>query len=219
MVALLISGCSSCPPKGLPASNCLERSGEQALAQGRPAEARAIFFQAMRGSDQPFVAWIGVARSSIAMQDLRTAEIALAQAMQTNPGSAASIDLIGRTMLMLAQAMGEGGRTQALTADALFTRAERLDPELPKLDYHRGLAHLAANDAGGAVALLERAATADPNDENALRALLIAYGRAGRSEQAHAWVEMLRRTNRLPPSMEGLTGTPAESMPSREGNP
>jgi predicted Zn-dependent protease len=173
----------------------------------------------MRGCDQPFVAWIGVARSSIEMRDLRTAEIAIAQAMQTNPGSAEAVDLVARTVLMLAQALGEQGRAQAMTADAMFARAERLDPGLPKLAYHRGLAHLAANDPGGAVALLERASTSDPGDANALRALLIAYERSGRQEQAHAWVEALRRSNRLPASMEHLAEPRAETAPAGTANP
>ena len=77
---------------------------------------------------------------------------------------------MGRTLLMLAQARGESGRSQAIMADMMFQRAERLDPDLPKLAYHRGLAHLAANEPAPAVILLERAVQADPVDENTVRA-------------------------------------------------
>jgi predicted Zn-dependent protease len=182
-------------------------------------EARAIFFQAMRGQDRPFLSWIGVARASIAMGDLRTADVAIGQAMQTNPGNAASIDLVARTLLMVAQAMGEGGRSQALMADALFRSAERADPDLPKLAYHRGLAHLAANEATVAVPLLERAATIDPGDENALRALLIAYERSGQIDRGREVVETLRRENRLPPSMAFWGARSPESSASRPAKP
>src|SRR5688572_14550800 len=94
VAALALSACASSPPAGVPASSGLERMGEQALREGRAAEARALFFQAMRGQDRPFLAWIGVARASIAVGDLQTAEIAIGQAMQTDPGSAASVDLV-----------------------------------------------------------------------------------------------------------------------------
>jgi predicted Zn-dependent protease len=133
----------------------------------------------MRGQERPFLAWIGVARASVAMGDLATADLAVAQAIQVDPGSAASTDLVGRTVLMIARDRGEAGRSQALMADAILSRAERLDPELPNVAYHRGLAHLAADDPRGAVILLERATATDPANQDVRAALVLAYKRVG----------------------------------------
>jgi predicted Zn-dependent protease len=169
----------------------------------------------MRGQERPFLSWIGVARASITLGDLQTAELAIGQAMQNQSGSAESVDLVARTMLMIAQARGDGGRGQAMMADALFRQAERIEPDLPKLAYHRGLAHLAANDPGVAAALLERAAAADPQDANALQALLIAWERSGQAARGRDLIETLRRENRLPPSMAlSIESAAAVSRPS-----
>lgn len=156
----------------------------------------------MRGQSRPFVSWIGVARASIAMGDFRTAEIGVTQAMQTDPGTAASADLLGRTLLMIAEGRGEAGRSQALTADLMFQRVARLDPKWPNLAYHRGLAHLAANQPAEAVVLLESAVAADFSNDEAVRALLLAYGRANQGERAKALVERLRREGRMAPAVE-----------------
>lgn len=185
-LALVLVGVSCATPSSgrVPAPTALERSGEQALAEGRAAEARGLFFQAMRGQQCPFVAWIGVARSSLALGDMKTTDVAISQAMQTNPGTAGALDLVGRTLLMQAQQLGEGGRSQALMADALFDRAERMDPSTRKIAYHRGLAHLAANDAAGASVLLERAMAADGAEGDTVQALLLAYERSGQTARA-----------------------------------
>jgi predicted Zn-dependent protease len=176
--------------------------GDQALSAGRPDEARTIFLQAMRGQPRPFVAWVGVARSSIAMGDSQTAQLAIGQAMQSDPGTAQSADLLGRTLLMLAQGLGEEGRGQAIMADMMFQRVDHLDPAYPKLAYHRGLARLAANEPAPAAVFLERAVQSDPSDTNAPRALLIAYGRSGQTERARALVETMRGSGRFTEPIE-----------------
>jgi predicted Zn-dependent protease len=199
----------------MPCPTGLETAGDRALVEGRPDEARALFFQAMRGQQRPFLAWIGVARASIAMGDAGTTQLALTQAMQNDPGCAASADLIGRTMLMLAQGLGEGGRPDAIMADSMFQRAQRQDPTFPKIAYHRGLAQLIANQPALAVPLLELAMRQDPADGNAGQALLLAYGRTGQDDRARALVESLRQRGVL---SEGVEFTPAsrrESAPSR----
>lgn len=148
------------------------------------------------------------------MNDVRTAQIALSQAMQTNPGTAASSDLIGRTLVMLAQILGAGGRSQALMADMMFQRAEKLDPATPKIAYHRGLARLAANEPEQAAILLERALQLEPGDDAAARALLLAYERSGQKDRGLALVEALRREGRLPPAVTTESATrPAGEMP------
>ena len=202
MVLLAVAGCASPPEPAACCPTSLERSGDQALVAGRPDEARAIFLQAMRGQKRPFLAWIGVARASVAMGDPATAELALGQAMQNDPGSAESSELLGRTLLMLAQWLGEEGRGQAIMADLMFQRTERLKPSFPKLAYHRGLTRLAANEPGPAALLLERAMQADPSDQNAPRALLIAYGRTGQRDRARDLVETMRRSGRFAEPIE-----------------
>jgi predicted Zn-dependent protease len=177
-----MASCASCPEDPcapLPAPSALEKHAEELLCAGRPAEARALFFQAMRGQDRPFLSWIGVARASVALGDCPTADTAVGQAMQLNPGSAAATDLVGRTVLMIAQERGQAGRGQALMADAILSRAERIAPDTPKIAYHRGLAHLVANDPRRAIGFLERAARSDPSDASARQALAVARERAG----------------------------------------
>lgn len=216
LLALFVVGCASAPRAETSAPGEADRAGERALDAGRPDEARALFFEAMRCQKRPFLSWVGVARASIAMGDLRTAELALGQAMQMDPRSAASADLMGRTLLMLAEARGESGSSQAIMADMMFQRAERLDPNLPKLSYHRGLAHLAANQPGPAVILLERAAQADPSDENTVRALLIAYERTHQADRGRALVDLLRREGRLPPALDAwVPASRPDSSPAR----
>ena len=219
LLALFLGGCCCPPPAKTSCPGEADCAGDRALNEGRPDEARALFFESMRGKKRPFWSWVGVARASIAMGDLRTAELALGQAMQMDPGTASSADLTGRTLLMLAQARGESGRSQANMADLMFQRAERLDPTLPKLAYHRGLAHLAANQPGPAVLLLERAAQADPGDENTVRALLIAYERTHQADRGRALVEMLQREGRLPASFKWEPASRPESAPSRNAEP
>jgi predicted Zn-dependent protease len=167
----------------------------------------------MRGQRCPYLSWIGVARSSLDVGDVRTAEVAVTQAMQVDPGTAASADLTGRTLLMVAQARGDAGRSQALTADMMFQRAARLEPKWPRIAYHRGLAHLAANRPVEAAILLEGAVAADPADDNAVRALLLAYERSHQTERSKAFVEQLRQQGRLPPAGEppGPDSRPAGS--------
>jgi predicted Zn-dependent protease len=213
---LLAAGCCCPPPKVDSCPSELELAGDRALLQGRPDEARAIFLQAMRGQQKPFLAWIGVARASIAMRDVQTAQLALAQGMQNDPGTARSADLVGRTLLMLAQELGEAGRSQALMADLMFQKVERLEPKLPKLSYHRGLARLAANEPGPAAILLERAVAEDPNDVRAAQALMLAYGRSGQTERAQAFGETLRRSGRFPEAIEFV---PASRPPAPESRP
>jgi predicted Zn-dependent protease len=202
LVLLAATGCECPRPQATLCPTELERAGDQALVSGKPDEARPIFLQAMRGQQRPFLAWIGVARSSIAMGDSNTAQMALGQAMQNDPGCAASADLLGRTLLMLSQTLGEDGRGQAVMADMMFQRAERIQPDFPKLAYHRGLARLSANEPGPAAVFLERAVQADPSDTNAPRALLIAYGRTGQSDRAKALVETMRRSGRFTEPIE-----------------
>jgi predicted Zn-dependent protease len=215
-VLLVAAGCA-CPPEPPLCPSTLEKMGDQALLAGKPDEARAIFFQAMRGQQKPFLAWVGVARSSIAMGDAGTAQIGLGQAMQNDPGTAAASDLLGRTLLMLAQALGENGRGQAVMADMMFQRAERLDPKFPKLAYHRGLARLAANEPGPAAILLERAVQEDPSDGNAPRALLIAYGRTGQTDRARDLVETLRRSGRVTEPVEWEPASQPAGAETRAG--
>jgi pentatricopeptide repeat protein len=150
------------------------------------------------------------------MGDSATAQLALGQAMQNDPGTAESSDLVGRTLLMLAQNLGEAGRGQAVMADMMFTRAERLQPGFPKLAYHRGLARLAANEPGPASLLLERAMQTDPSDVNAPRALLIAYGRTGQTERAKALVETMRKSGRFTEPIEWEPASRPETAPSAE---
>jgi pentatricopeptide repeat protein len=210
------AGCA-CPPAQEPlCPTALEQAGDRALLAGKPDEARAIFFQAMRGQQKPFLAWIGVARASIAMGDSTTAQLGIGQAMQNDPGTAASADLVGRTLLMLSQGLGEEGRGHAVMADMMFQRVEKLQPSFPKLAYHRGLTHLAANDPLPAVVLLERAMKEDPSDTNAPRALLIAYGRTGQHERARELVESMRRSGRFSEPIEWVPASRPEGPASRD---
>jgi Tfp pilus assembly protein PilF len=193
-LVFLAGCCARTPaPSGLPPATRVERCGEQALREGRAVEARAMFFEAMRGQKCPFLSWIGVARASLALSDVKTAEIAISQAMQTNPGTAASFELVGRTVLMVAQARGEGGRGQALMADALLDRAQRMDPSIRRISYHRGLARLAANDAASAVTFLEAAIAVEGQDADVVDALMLAYQRTGQSDRARALFQSASR--------------------------
>jgi len=118
-------------------------------------------------------------------------------------------------MLMLAQGLGQGGRPDAIMADSMFQRAQRLDPAFPKIAYHRGLAHLIANQPAIAVPLLETAMSQDPADANAGRALLLAYGRTGQDEKARALVEGLRQRGVLPEGVEFTPSSRPETAASR----
>ncbi len=212
----LCCGCASAP-KGLPDPSGLAANGERSLNEGRADEARALFYEAMRGEERPFLAWIGVARASIALGDLETAEAAMSQALRYDFGSGASADLLGRTALMLAQALGRKGRGQALVAASMFNRARRLDPSLPRLTYHQGLAHLVAAQPEIAEPMLERAWEEAPGSADVLHALVLSWRLLKSPGTARTVLDDLAARGELPAGFESDLAWAHSAAPDSRG--
>lgn len=131
-------------------------AGECRFEQGLTVEARDTFEAATRVDSSLIFAWHGIARTSLALNDLRRASLALKKASALDPDNASTWLLIGYTK------MREGDSNGAFQA---FSRASTLDSSDPVALTMMGLMLERSGQADRAIDLYGRALAADPKDE------------------------------------------------------
>lgn len=198
----LFCGCSSNPGGTAVPSTALEERGEQLLAVGRVAEARAVFLQATAGRRRPFLASVGLARCAIREGNTPVISQAMQQVYAFAPQGPRANDLIARTHLEAAKALRGGARKQhATTAATLLARARKDDPSIPGLQYHAGMAELLGGRPAYSVPFFEAAMTESANSKDALQGLVLALKSLGQRERVIQVLSPLESEGRLSTSL------------------
>jgi tetratricopeptide (TPR) repeat protein len=189
---------------GLPEASGLVLQGEAALEARRFDEAAELFATAAAEPGGAFLGRVGLARTAVARRDARALDGAITQAMAADPGTPASRDLLGRTLLAAARSFAPPDRRYLTVALAYFRRAAEDDPELPHLRFHAGLAAYELGDLDFAGEAWEAAHALDPEAADPLRALLDLRRRQGDRASLRRLLdgEARRRGGVLPPSFD-----------------
>lgn len=160
--------CQSGEESGLPPAGERVMEGDRALAAGQPKAARQAFEVALAQRPEDFLAYIGLARTGLAERDPELFERGLSGALKTNPATAASDELLARTLLMASSMSKPGvGDQYAATAASFLVRARERDPTLPHLHYHQALAQKRLGRDEAALRLLEASFAVEPGFEPA----------------------------------------------------
>ncbi|HQY88693.1 MAG TPA: tetratricopeptide repeat protein, partial [Tepidisphaeraceae bacterium] len=131
-------------------------AGECRFNQSQTVEARDAFEAAARSDSSLVEAWQGVARSSLALNDVRRASLALKKASAVDPDNASTWLLIGYTK------MREGDTAGAFES---FGRAATLDSSDPVAVTMMGLLFQRNGMTDRAINLYGRALAISPKDE------------------------------------------------------
>ncbi len=163
------------------------RLGEALSRSGKPAEAAAVYRQAIDGiagpardHAVPWAMWLLLGRAYDEAGDWASAEPALRRAVELAPNETASLNHLGYGMLVHGEDVGEATR--------LISRASQLRPSDPAISDSLGWALFKGGKAGEAIPILERAVASEPTIAEIGEHLGDVYWAVGRRVDArYAW--------------------------------
>ncbi|MDM0020209.1 cellulose biosynthesis protein BcsC [Variovorax saccharolyticus] len=189
-----LDGLSAARSAAAPASPAAQPLGEgfKALDRGDAATAEQRFQQALKLQPGDAEALGGLGLIRLRQERFAEAQQLLEQASKAAGGGKWASALQSATYWnLIGQANAARARGDTRTAQGLLERAVKIDPRETVGQVALADLRLAAGDFAGAEQGYRRALESKPNDTQALRGLITAYTRQGRSDEAMALSQRL----------------------------